>query len=121
MRFDELDLDREHRTEGLLFGAGTWAIMRSLIRLAPPVGLRLLLRSRSALPTRQVLAGLSTGERATLAGLFTMMRSGRSPQLSYSRVPPTAVRRLLNPEHAHAAQPHGRHLQTLSQCPDAHH
>ncbi|WP_235030761.1 alpha/beta fold hydrolase [Nonomuraea solani] len=56
--------------------AGTWAIMRSLIRLAPPVGLRLLLRSLSALPARQVLAGLSTAERATLAGLFTQMRSG---------------------------------------------
>ncbi|MEU4332571.1 alpha/beta fold hydrolase [Nonomuraea dietziae] len=57
--------------------AGTWAIIRSLIRLAPPAGLRLLLRSLSALPARQVLAGLSPAERATLAGLFTMMRSGR--------------------------------------------
>ncbi|MEV8631582.1 alpha/beta hydrolase [Streptosporangium sp. NPDC051023] len=56
--------------------AGTWAIMRSLIRLTPSLGLRLLLRSLSALPARQVLAGLSPAERATLAGLFTRMRSG---------------------------------------------
>jgi pimeloyl-ACP methyl ester carboxylesterase len=56
--------------------AGTWALMRSLIRLAPLVGLRLLLRSLSALPARQVLAGLSPAERTTLAALFTQMRSG---------------------------------------------
>ncbi|MER6004516.1 alpha/beta hydrolase [Nonomuraea angiospora] len=56
--------------------AGTWAILRSLVRLAPSLGLRLLLRDLSALPARQVLAGLSTAERATLAGLFTVMRSG---------------------------------------------
>ncbi|MEV1179474.1 alpha/beta hydrolase, partial [Nonomuraea sp. NPDC049784] len=57
--------------------SGTWAIMRSLIRLAPSLGLGLLLRELSALPARQVLAGLSTAVRATLAGLFTLMRSGR--------------------------------------------
>ncbi|MFI9561580.1 alpha/beta fold hydrolase [Nonomuraea endophytica] len=56
--------------------AGTWAIMRSLIHLAPALGLRLLLRSLSALPARQVLAGLSPAERATLTTLFTLMRSG---------------------------------------------
>ncbi|GAA2899805.1 alpha/beta hydrolase [Streptosporangium fragile] len=56
--------------------AGTWAILRSLVRLAPSLGLRLLLRDLSVLPARQVLAGLSTAERATLAGLFTVMRSG---------------------------------------------
>ncbi|MEV0196333.1 alpha/beta hydrolase [Nonomuraea sp. NPDC050691] len=56
--------------------AGTWAFMRSLVRLAPPVGLRLLLRSLSALSSCQVLAGLSPAERATLVGLFSQMRSG---------------------------------------------
>ncbi|MFI7637411.1 alpha/beta fold hydrolase [Nonomuraea sp. NPDC049400] len=56
--------------------AGTWAIMRFLIRVAPSLGLRLLLRDLSVLPTRQVLEGLSAAERATLAGLFTVMRSG---------------------------------------------
>nr|WP_055501210.1 alpha/beta hydrolase [Nonomuraea pusilla] len=56
--------------------AGTWAIMRSLIRAAPSSALRLLLRDLSVLPARQVLAGLSVSERATLTGLFTMMRSG---------------------------------------------
>ncbi|MEV6041228.1 alpha/beta hydrolase [Nonomuraea sp. NPDC052116] len=56
--------------------AGTWAILRSLVRLAPSLGLRLLLHDLSILPARQVLAGLSAAERATLAGLFTVMRSG---------------------------------------------
>ncbi|MFE0147868.1 alpha/beta fold hydrolase [Nonomuraea sp. NPDC059007] len=75
----------EYRLQGPLGGrvvfharveAGTWAVMRSLIRLAPSLALRLLLRELSALPARQVLAGLSPAERATLAGLFTRMRSG---------------------------------------------
>ncbi|MEO3811533.1 alpha/beta hydrolase [Sphaerisporangium sp. B11E5] len=57
--------------------AGTWAIMRSLLRVAPSLALRLLLRDLSALPARQVLAGLSATEVATLTGLFTVMRSGR--------------------------------------------
>ncbi|MEO3876694.1 alpha/beta hydrolase [Nonomuraea sp. B12E4] len=57
--------------------AGTWAILRSLLRVAPSLALRLLLHDLSVLPARQVLAGLSAAERATLAGLFTLMRSGR--------------------------------------------
>ncbi|MEV6981561.1 alpha/beta hydrolase [Sphaerisporangium sp. NPDC051017] len=56
--------------------AGTWAIMRSLLQVAPSLGLRLLLRELSVLPAHQVLAALSAAERATLAGLFTVMRSG---------------------------------------------
>jgi pimeloyl-ACP methyl ester carboxylesterase len=56
--------------------AGTWAILRSLVRAAPSLALRLLLRDLSVLPTRQVLAGLSIAERVMLAGLFTVMRSG---------------------------------------------
>ncbi|WP_329084046.1 MULTISPECIES: alpha/beta fold hydrolase [unclassified Streptosporangium] len=71
--------------------AGTWAIMRSLIRLAPPVGLRLLLRSLSALPARQVLAGLSAAERAMLAGLFTRMRSGHGFVADMLSVPDCAA------------------------------
>ncbi|MFC4016048.1 alpha/beta fold hydrolase [Nonomuraea purpurea] len=57
--------------------AGTWAIMRALVQSAPSLGLRLLLRDLSVLPARHVLAGLSAAERATLAGLFSLMRSGR--------------------------------------------
>lgn len=56
--------------------AGTWAIIRSLLRSAPCLALRLLLRELSVLPARQVLAGLSAAERATLIGLFAAMRSG---------------------------------------------
>jgi pimeloyl-ACP methyl ester carboxylesterase len=57
--------------------AGTWVIMRFLLRVGPSLALRLLLRDLSVLPAGQVLAGLSAAERATLAGLFTVMRSGR--------------------------------------------
>ncbi|NUW33152.1 alpha/beta hydrolase [Nonomuraea sp. SMC257] len=73
--------DRRTRLGGrAVFGpraeAGTWAILRSLVRRAPGLGLRLLLRDLSVLPARKVLAGLSSAERAALAGLFTVMRSG---------------------------------------------
>lgn len=55
----------------------TWAGMRATLRLAPTVGLRLLLRGVSILPPRELLAGLSGQHRATLLGLFGGMRSGR--------------------------------------------
>ncbi|WP_433519393.1 alpha/beta fold hydrolase [Nonomuraea sp. CA-143628] len=56
--------------------AGTWAIMRSLLRVAPSLALRLLVRDLSVLPAGRFLGNLSTAERATLTGLFTLMRSG---------------------------------------------
>ncbi|MEV7009297.1 alpha/beta hydrolase [Streptosporangium sp. NPDC051022] len=56
--------------------AGTWVIMRSLLRTAPSLGLRVLLRQLSVLPVHRLMAGLSAAERATLTGLFTAMRSG---------------------------------------------
>ncbi|GAA4965353.1 alpha/beta hydrolase [Nonomuraea thailandensis] len=57
--------------------AGTWAILRLLLRVAPSLGLRLLVRDLSVLPVGQVLRNLSTAERSLLIGLFTSMRSGR--------------------------------------------
>ncbi|NUW38606.1 alpha/beta fold hydrolase [Nonomuraea rhodomycinica] len=74
--------DRRTRLGGrAVFGprveTSTWAVLRFLVRRAPSLGLRLLLRDLSVLPARKVLAGLSAAERATLAGLFTVMRSGR--------------------------------------------
>ncbi len=55
----------------------TWAGMRTLLRLAPGVGLQLLLRGTSTVPVRELLAGLSDQHRATLVRLFAGMRSGR--------------------------------------------
>ncbi|MFB4271366.1 alpha/beta fold hydrolase [Nonomuraea sp. GTA35] len=57
--------------------AGTWAILRLLLRAAPSSGLRLLLHDLSVLPARHVLRNLSTAERSLLVGLFSSMRSGR--------------------------------------------
>jgi pimeloyl-ACP methyl ester carboxylesterase len=55
----------------------TWAGMRIMLRLAPEVGLRLLLRGVSTLPPRELLAGLGDQHRATLLRLFGGMRSDR--------------------------------------------
>jgi pimeloyl-ACP methyl ester carboxylesterase len=55
----------------------TWAGIRALLRLAPGVGLQLLLRGTSKVPVRELLAGLSDQHRATLVRLFAGMRSGR--------------------------------------------
>ncbi|MEU4512214.1 alpha/beta hydrolase [Nonomuraea wenchangensis] len=57
--------------------AVTWALVRAMIRFAPELGLRALTRDLSLLPVGQVLARLSAADRATLAGLYASMRSGR--------------------------------------------
>jgi pimeloyl-ACP methyl ester carboxylesterase len=54
----------------------TWAGVRLLLRLAPAVGLRLLLRGTSTIPVRELLADLNDEHRATLLRLFAGMRSG---------------------------------------------
>ena len=51
--------------------------MRLLVRQAPAVGLRLLVRGTSTVPVRELLAGLSDQQRATLVRLSAGMRSGR--------------------------------------------
>jgi pimeloyl-ACP methyl ester carboxylesterase len=72
---------RTHLGAYVVFNAATerltWAGMRIMLRLAPAVGLRLLLRGVSTLPPRELLAGLSDQHRATLLRLFGRMRSGR--------------------------------------------
>lgn len=55
----------------------TWAGARTLLRLAPAVGLRVLLSGVSTAPARELLAGLSDQDRAALVRLFAGMRSGR--------------------------------------------
>jgi pimeloyl-ACP methyl ester carboxylesterase len=64
----------------VLFAPGaervTWAAMHALIRKAPDIGLRTLLRDLSTLPVREVLAALDTEHRNQLIDLFTAMRSG---------------------------------------------
>jgi len=59
------------RTEHL-----TWALMHILVRRAPAVGLRLLLRDLSVQPVRPVEAALAEPHRALAAALFGRMRSG---------------------------------------------
>ncbi|MGW3248433.1 alpha/beta fold hydrolase [Streptomyces sp. NPDC001070] len=54
----------------------TWGGIRGLMRLAPERGLRLLLRSLSTLPVRDVVASLDAQDRAALVALFSRMRSG---------------------------------------------
>jgi hypothetical protein len=46
----------------------TWAGARTLLRLAPAVGLRVLLPGVSTAPARELLAGLSDQDRAALCG-----------------------------------------------------
>ncbi|MPZ52221.1 MAG: alpha/beta fold hydrolase [Acidimicrobiia bacterium] len=55
----------------------TWGGVRTLLRLVPQEGLRLLLGSLSLDSGGQVLAALSEEDRATLRALFSRMSSGR--------------------------------------------
>ncbi|GHE57176.1 putative hydrolase YcgS [Streptomyces capitiformicae] len=59
------------RTEPLL-----WAVVRTLMRHAPEVGLRMLLRDLTVLPSRKAVSGLGAEDRARLIALFSRMRSG---------------------------------------------
>jgi pimeloyl-ACP methyl ester carboxylesterase len=59
------------RTEQL-----TWALIHMLVRRAPTVGLRLLLRDLSVQPGGPALAALAEPHRALTAALFERMRSG---------------------------------------------
>ena len=59
-------------TEGV-----TWGLVNALVRLAPDVGLRVLMRDMSTEPVREVLAALTEEDRATLVALFSQMRSGQ--------------------------------------------
>lgn len=88
--------DRLTRRGGrIIFGAGveaaTWAAVRTLLRLAPETGLRLLMRDLSVLPARQVVAGLSRQDRAGLTELFRAMRSGRGFVADMNPVPDCAA------------------------------
>jgi pimeloyl-ACP methyl ester carboxylesterase len=59
------------RTEHL-----TWALLHTLVRRTPAVGLRLLLRDLSVQPTGPALDALAGPHRALAAALFKRMRSG---------------------------------------------
>ncbi len=54
----------------------TWALLRALLRVAPDLGLRLLLRALSTLPVRPVVAALRPHDRMALLALYARMRSG---------------------------------------------
>jgi pimeloyl-ACP methyl ester carboxylesterase len=53
-----------------------WLLVRTMMRRAPDIGLRAMMRSLSTLPPAAVVGGLSQEERTTLAELFARMRSG---------------------------------------------
>ena len=55
----------------------SWTFVHSLMRYAPDVGLRMLLRDLTLLPVRDVVAGLRPEDRERLLALFSRMRSGR--------------------------------------------
>ncbi|MEV5534134.1 alpha/beta fold hydrolase [Streptomyces prunicolor] len=55
----------------------SWTLVHSLVRYAPDVGLRMLLRDLTLLPVRDVVAGLRPEDRERLLALFSRMRSGR--------------------------------------------
>lgn len=55
----------------------TWTGVRALMRVAPTIGLRSLLRRLSTQPIGEVMAALGDEHRATLIALFSQMRSGR--------------------------------------------
>jgi pimeloyl-ACP methyl ester carboxylesterase len=55
----------------------TWALVRGLMRRAPNIGLRLLLRDLTTKPIRPVIAAFNDKERAKLLALFPRMRSGQ--------------------------------------------
>jgi pimeloyl-ACP methyl ester carboxylesterase len=54
----------------------TWSLVRALLRIAPGLGLRLMLRSLSTLPAGPVLASLSEADRAALLAVCRRLRSG---------------------------------------------
>lgn len=54
----------------------TWALVHSLMRHAPGLGLRLLLPDLTRRPITELLAALTTAQRAVLLDLFGRMRSG---------------------------------------------
>ncbi|MCX5051991.1 alpha/beta hydrolase [Streptomyces sp. NBC_00201] len=59
-------------TEGM-----SWAVVHALVRYAPDVALRLLLRDLTTLSVREVVARLRPEQREELLILFSRMRSGR--------------------------------------------
>ncbi len=59
------------RTEHL-----TWALMHVMVRRAPAIGLRLLLRDLSVQPVGPVLAAMAGPHRTLASALFERMRSG---------------------------------------------
>lgn len=73
--------DRRTRTAAhVAFAARTepfsWAAVRILMRHAPEVGLRMLMRDLTVLPARKAVAGLGPEDRARLIALFSRVRSG---------------------------------------------
>lgn len=54
----------------------TWAAVRALMRFAPAVGLRLLLRDLSTEPVGDVLSALGDEDRARMIALFSRLHSG---------------------------------------------
>jgi pimeloyl-ACP methyl ester carboxylesterase len=73
-----------------------WAGARGLLRVAPTVGLRGLLRDLSTKPAGAVVASLGQDTQQAIVGLFTKMRSGHGflndlRQLRHAQVGPTHV------------------------------
>ena len=64
-----------------------WALVRGLMRWAPTVGLRAMMRSLSTQPPAMTVDALSQEERATLAELFARMGSGHgfTTDLAFAR------------------------------------
>jgi len=54
----------------------TWSLIHAMARRAPDLALRLLLPDLTSRPVTELLANLSTTQRATLLDLFGHMRSG---------------------------------------------
>ena len=69
-----------------------WRLVRTMMRRAPNIGLRAMMKSLSTVPPAVVVGGLSQDERTTLAELFARMRSGRgfTTDLKFARKPMTA-------------------------------
>jgi pimeloyl-ACP methyl ester carboxylesterase len=76
-----------------------WAAMRGLLRVAPGVGLRVLLRDLSTKPVGAVVAALDPDRRNQIVELFDHMRSGHGfvNDLQQLRQPGVAA--------AHVSQP----------------
>jgi pimeloyl-ACP methyl ester carboxylesterase len=75
---------------------GTWGAIRTLLRIAPDVCLRLMLASLSTRPPGEVVAGLRPEDRALLLALFASMRSGRG-FLTDLRPTPDVTARIVQP------------------------